>query len=228
MEWFNIINSLTTWLMAFASLILSVAAFLLSKRVLILTSRSYVPLLEVNITDNNEVEIKNKDHDLFTIIQAGYLRVDTFGIEDNEKKEYIHIPVVTESRLRNDLPNEKSITLNAQTAHACAYICPVNAETVKFIEDRVYNCKNLNPHWSTYPSFRSVIHYVEILYKNRHQEQKTLILKKKHYHGSGYLQTTIEENEFEKALQNLHISKDLTNEQIWETLANRFRNPFVY
>jgi hypothetical protein len=223
MERLNIILNITSWLVAIVSLIIAIVSLRISKRVMILSSRDYVPLIDVDINDENELSIINKDNDLFRVVQVGHIRVDMFGFDDRNQNQAIRIPLVTHSRLRNDFRNETEIIIKSNTSHACAYLSPLPQKEVVEINQRINHCERENSNWYTLPSHRSVIHYVEVICLNKFQEQKAIYLKKKHYHGSGYHQASISEGQFENALSYMEIPEKLSGEELWQHLIQRFR-----
>lgn len=221
--------NITSLIVALVSLFIAIGAYIISKQTLIYTSREFLPQIEWDIDNKGVLRLKNLSAGLFEIIRVGLVKIDYFGYEDMEKQQTVHIPLVTESRQSAEVGSQKKIIISPETAFACCYICPYPEDKISFVSNKIENFYNNESSTKlALPYLRSVIYLIEIAYKNKFRETKTLHYKKQHFHGSGFFNSTITDEAFAKFLQLAQIPKFQDNNMLWEYLVKKFSKNDVY
>lgn len=202
----DLILNVVSLLIALLSLIISVIALKISQRVLVYSSRDYLPTLEWSIDDNSDVlTIQNKSYQLFTILQVAFLKIESVGFELNDSDQYIQVPFVVGSLLKGDLMAEKRITVGHHNSFAYAYLKPYSPKLVQEFKDIAPITQDFGSDYMYIPSLQSLCYLIEIYYIDRFQETKQIYLKKQHIHGLGFQQAMIGEDEFQTKLKQSSI-----------------------
>ena len=217
----TIIN-LPSLVVALVSLGVGFIALRRSKEVLKYSSRQHLPDIEWNINDSDVLSLNNKSAKLFSIIKAGFIKINYCGYEDMERKSTVRVPLVTASRMRGDFENKSKIIISKETAFACAYLCPYKSESLNFIKGRIHGYQNDDGTKRTLPSLQSVTYIVEVTYTNKFLETKSLYWMKKHYHGSGYHHTVISEEAFFDILKIAELPEFTDNEKLWDYVSDKY------
>ncbi|MFZ2782970.1 MAG: hypothetical protein WAZ36_01125 [Sediminibacterium sp.] len=196
---------MTSLVVALVSLVVSVVALRISQKVVVYTSREYLPDIAWTIDRNDHLHLKNKSKKLFTILQVAFLKIEIIGFERRDKVGYVQVPFIVLSLMRGDWMGASKITMNSDIASACAYVCAYDPDMLETIREKIQELPDTDSFIRYMPSLQSVCYLTEIIYTNRFNETKSLYLKKQHIHGSGYHHTVITAEEFEARLKKSDI-----------------------
>lgn len=214
--------NLTSLIIAVTSLIISLIALKISKEFLRYSSREYVPHIDWNIDDKDVLALHNKSDKLFTLLQIAFIKINFFGFEEPSVRLTTKIPFITISQMRNDLQNQSKVLITRNNAFACAYVCPYPQEKVNYVKNKIAGFKKYNESKKYIPSLQSVTYLVEIVYSNKFKETKTMYCMKKHFHGSGYHHTQIQQEEFFNILHHADIPKIDDDEELWDFVGSKY------
>lgn len=202
----ELILTTVSLLIALLSLIISVIALRVSQRVLVYSSRDYLPSLEWSIDETtNVLTINNKSHKLFTIQQAAILKIEIVGFELRDRDQYIQVPFLVDSLLRGDLKDYKKVTIGHHNTFAYAYLKPYSSKLVQEFKDIAPVTQDIGSDYVYLPSLQSICYLIEVYYNDRFQETKKMYMKKQHIHGLGFQQTMISEEQFYTILKQSDI-----------------------
>lgn len=214
--------NLTSLVIAAVSLIVSIIALRISQKVVIYTSREFLPDIEWRVDDLDGLQLINKSRKIFTVLQVGFLKIETVGFERRDRPGYVQIPFVVHSLMRGDWMGASTIHMNNINASACAHICPYDPKMIESVRDTTPHFAGPDSPIFYLPSLQSECYLIEILYANRFQETKTIYFKKQHVHGSGYHQTVITSEEFARWVKRSDIPVFTNVDQLWQYALDNY------
>jgi hypothetical protein len=217
--------NLTSLVVALVSLVFSIVALRISQKVVVYTSREFLPDIDWNIDINEQLHLNNKSKKLFTIQQLAFLKIESIGFERRDKNGYVQVPFIVLSLMRGDWMGASKFTMNIHNALACAYLCSYDPSMLEAIREKIQVSPEADSLIRYLPSLQSAYYLIEIIYTNRFNETKSLYLKKQHIHGSGYHDTVITNEEFETLLKRSDIPSFENANQLWNyILENHHHN----
>lgn len=222
LEWFV---NFTSLIIALVSLLVSILALRISKRLYFFASQDYKPEIDYNIEDDR-LEIINKSNDLFIIKNVNFLKLQTLGFYDNKKRRVIQITFIINSSSYSKInikEKEKKLQFSFDTSAPCAYLCPYDNEIIKLLRERIQERYGLGSKKGyAMPSLQSICYLVEIVYRNKFQDADRLFFQYKHLHGYGFEKFKIKENEYEKILATVNIPAFKTIDDLWDFLLEDY------
>ncbi|WP_295232384.1 hypothetical protein [Sediminibacterium sp.] len=218
--------NLTSLVVALVSLVVSIVALRISQKVVVYTSREFLPDIAWNIDSNERLHLNNKSKKLFTIQQVAFLKIESIGFERRDKVGYVQVPFIVLSLMRGDWKGISKFTMNSHNAFACAYVCPYDSNMLDAIREKIKVSPEADSLIRYLPSLQSVYYLIEIIYTNRFNETKSLYLKKQHIHGSGYHDSVITVEEFETLLKRSDIPSFDNANQLWNYILENHH--YVY
>lgn len=222
MDTSELLTYLPSLFISLVSLIISIVALVLSKKVYYLSSKDYYPEIDFSFEDDR-IEVLNKSSDIFKVTSINMLKLDTFGFEDYKTRKINEFHFVTKSRIFDFFgKNDKKIRISFDSSGACAYLCPYDEILIQHVEDKISKEYSLGSKKGyALPSIRSVCYMIEIRYKNKFLEHKSINFKYKHYHGHGYEKFKITTEEFIQILESANVPKFEHFSDLWKFLIDR-------
>lgn len=218
--------NLTSLVVALVSLVVSIVALRISQKVVVYTSREFLPDIAWNIDENEHLHLKNKSKKLFTILQVAFLKIESIGFERSDNVGFVQVPFIVLSLKRGDWMGASKITINSDNAFACAYICPYDPNMLVAIREKIKVLPEADSLIRYLPSLQSVYYLIEIIYTNRFNETKSIYLKKQHIHGSGFNDTVITSEEFETLLKISDIPSFDNANQLWNYILDNYHHVY--
>lgn len=236
---FALIISLLSIVAAIASLIVALASLSISKKIYVLTSLDYIPLIEFEIAGdppycywpeirNRQLIITNRNSDVYKIDTVTVLGVEGIGFEDYMNNKIVEIPLVhiheNVEYWYSKESNEK-IVLNFKDL-------PVDSDretTYSKIKEKIDADYNLdlttkpNPKGYALPSLQTCDYYINIEYEDKFENVKNVYYKYYHIHGMGYRKMRISEDEYKNFLEKFNkIPWESDFNILWEYLIKEY------
>lgn len=214
-------NELITLLISLASLTIAIIALIITKKIYILSSKDYLPSITFEVEDET-FEIINSTNDIYKIHKVNLIKFDTYGFEAYKTGKICKVSFVTKPKANSFYDKEQSqkkIKCTFDAVGPCAYLCPYDDRTVNELYEKILNeCTEDSKIGYALPSIRSTCYTIEICYKNKFLETKSVIYNYEHFHGHGFEKFKIDDKELNLKLSNANIPKLKTGNLLWNYL----------
>jgi len=225
-------------IIAVVSLCIAFSSILITKKLYVLTSKDYIPLIEFEFTDEG-LTIVNNNNELYKIDGISVIGVETIGFEDHLTNTFVQIPFVPVSISESfwyEKKSERTFVLNFKDIRPLWEVRPVDEVIYKKIEDKIeedygVNAENNfgrdNMKGYAAPWLRTKYYYINIEYEDKFENVKQIYYKYYHIHGMGYRKERINEDEITSFNDKYSkIPWEESFEKIWEYLIKAYRRTY--
>jgi len=228
-------------IVSLASLIIAFVSLSISRRIYILTSLDYIPVIDFQVTGDPpycswpeimdcQLIIINKTSDIYKIDSVAFFGVEYDGFEDYVNKKIVEIPLVHiyhSDDFWYSKDSKEKIVFNFKGLYV--------DDNREFIYDKIkekietdysYTGKE-NPRGSALPYLKNCCYYIDIEYEDKFENVKDVYYKYYHIEGLGYRKQRMTEEEYKDFTEKFYKTPFESNfNTIWEYLIKEYSQQF--